>query len=278
MCGVRLCVAEHRRRAQLEVSRGVECRIVYEPVGVVAGVTPFNFPIMVPLWMLPQALVGGNAFILKPSEQVPLSCIRLAEMLQEAGLPDGIFNIVNGGQETVEALCDDEGIDALAFVGSTRVAKIVYGRAAQTGKRVLCLGGAKNHLFVVPDADLELTAANVMASFTGCARGSVAWPPPVMVAVGEVDHIIDEIKNHAERLETGKDMGAIVNEASVKRITGYIDAAEAQGAKVLVDGRNAKGGPGRLLGWANPVGRRNARHAGRQRRNLRARFVHCARQ
>ena len=131
---------------QLEVSRGVECRIVYEPVGVVAGVTPFNFPIMVPLWMLPQALVGGNAFILKPSEQVPLSCIRLAEMLQEAGLPDGIFNIVNGGQETVEALCDDEDIDALAFVGSTRVAKIVYGRAAQTGKRAL--GGAKNHLVV----------------------------------------------------------------------------------------------------------------------------------
>ena len=235
---------------QLEVSRGVECRIVYEPVGIVAGVTPFNFPIMVPLWMLPQALVGGNAFILKPSEQVPLSCIRLAEMLKEAGLPDGIFNIVNGGQETVEALCDNEDIDALAFVGSTRVAKIVYGRAAQTGKHVLCLGGAKNHLLVVPDADLELTAANVMASFTGCA-GQRCMAASVMVAVGEVDHIIDEIKNHAERVETGKDMGAIVNEASVKRITGYIDAAEAQGAKILVDGRNAKGGPDGY--WVGPT-------------------------
>ena len=124
---------------------------------------------MVPLWMLPQAIVGGNAFILKPSEQVPLSVVRLAELLQEAGLPEGIFNVLNGGRETVEALCDNEDIQALAFVGSTASPKIVYGRGAQTGKRVLCLGGAKNHLIVVPDADLELTAQNVMASFTGCA-------------------------------------------------------------------------------------------------------------
>lgn len=235
---------------QLEVSRGVECRIVYEPVGIVAGVTPFNFPIMVPLWMLPQALVGGNAFILKPSEQVPLSVIRLAELLQEAGLPDGIFNVVNGGQDAVEALCDNEGIDALAFVGSTRVAKIVYGRAAQTGKRVLCLGGAKNHLLVVPDADLELTAANVMASFTGCA-GQRCMAASVMVAVGEVDHIIDAIKTHAEKVNIGEDMGAIVNESSVARIKGYIDAAEAQGAKVLVDGRGAKAGDDGY--WVGPT-------------------------
>ena len=134
---------------QLDVSRGVNCKVIHEPIGIVAGVTPFNFPMMVPLWMLPQALVGGNAFILKASEQVPLSVVRLAEMLQEAGLPDGIFNYVNGGKETVEALCDNEDINALAFVGSTRVAKLVYGRAAATGKRVLCLGGAKNHLIVV---------------------------------------------------------------------------------------------------------------------------------
>ncbi len=221
---------------QLEVSRGVECRIVYEPVGIVAGVTPFNFPLMVPLWMLPQALVGGNAFILKPSEQVPLSCIRLAELLQEAGLPDGIFNIINGGQESVEALCDSEDIDALAFVGSTRVAKIVYGRAAQTGKRVLCLGGAKNHLIVVPDADLELTAQNVTASYTGCA-GQRCMAASVLVAVGDVDHIIDAVVEQSEQIKLGEDLGAIVNEASVERITRYINEAESQGAKILVDGR-----------------------------------------
>ena len=226
---------------QLEVSRGVECREIYEPIGIVAGVTPFNFPLMVPLWMLPQALVGGNAFILKPSEQVPLSVIRLAEMLQEAGLPDGIFNVVNGGQEAVEALCDNEDIGALAFVGSTRVAKIVYGRGAQTGKKVLCLGGAKNHLIVVPDADLELTAANVTASYTGCA-GQRCMAASVMLAVGDVDHIIDAVRAHSERIELGKNVGAITNAASVERITRYINQAEEMGAKVLVDGRGAKVG------------------------------------
>ena len=181
--------------------------------------------------MLPQAIVGGNAFILKPSEQVPLSVVRLAELLQESGLPDGIFNVLNGGRETVEALCDNEDIQALAFVGSTRVAKIVYGRGAQTGKRVLCLGGAKNHLIVVPDADLELTAQNVMASFTGCA-GQRCMAASVLVAVGEVDHIISEICNQAAALKVGSQMGAITNHSSVERITGYINKAEADGAKI----------------------------------------------
>ena len=232
---------------QLEVSRGVDCRIVYESVGIVAGITPFNFPLMVPLWMLPQALVGGNAFILKPSEQVPLSCIRLAEMLKDAGVPDGIFNIVNGGQKAVEALCDHEEIGALAFVGSTRVAKIVYGRAAQTGKRVLCLGGAKNHLIVVPDADLELTAQNVTASYTGCA-GQRCMAASVMVAVGEVDHIVEAIAEHSKQIELGKDLGTIVNKASVERINRYINEAESQGAKILVDGRGQGNGEGYWLG------------------------------
>jgi malonate-semialdehyde dehydrogenase (acetylating) / methylmalonate-semialdehyde dehydrogenase len=221
---------------QLDVSRGVNCKVVYEPVGIVAGVTPFNFPMMVPLWMLPQALIGGNAFILKASEQVPLSVVRLAEMLQEAGLPDGIFNFVNGGKETVEALCDNEDIDALAFVGSTRVAKLVYGRAAATGKRVLCLGGAKNHLIVVPDADLDLTAQNVMASFTGCA-GQRCMAAAVLVAVGNVDHIIEEVCKRARAMKLGAELGAITNASSVTRITGYIDRAEAAGSDVLVDGR-----------------------------------------
>ena len=169
---------------QLEVSRGVNCELRYEPLGVVAGVVPFNFPFMVPLWMLPQALVGGNAFLLKPSEQVPLCSLKLASIFGEAGLPPGILNLVQGGREVVEALCDHEGISALAFVGSTRVAKIVYGRAAATGKRALCLGGAKNHLIVVPDADLEVASQNIVASFTGCS-GQRCMAASVLVAVGD---------------------------------------------------------------------------------------------
>jgi malonate-semialdehyde dehydrogenase (acetylating) / methylmalonate-semialdehyde dehydrogenase len=222
---------------QLDVSRGVNCRVVYESVGIVAGITPFNFPLMVPLWMLPQALVGGNAFILKPSEQVPLSVVRLAELLQEAGVPDGIFNVVNGGKETVEALCDNEDIEALAFVGSTRVAKLVYGRAAMTGKRVLCLGGAKNHLIVVPDANLELTSQNVLASFTGCA-GQRCMAASVLVAVGDVDNIISEVCRQAKEMQLGADMGAITNSSSVTRIKRYIDQAEESGASILLDGRS----------------------------------------
>ena len=224
---------------QLDVSRGVNCKVTHEALGIVAGITPFNFPLMVPLWMLPQALVGGNAFILKASEQVPLSVVRLAEMLKEAGLPDGIFNFVNGGKETVEALCDNEEISALAFVGSTKVAKLVYARGAQTGKRMLCLGGAKNHLIVVPDADLELTAQNVVASFTGCA-GQRCMAASVLVAVGNIDHIIAEICRQAKNIKLGVDVGAITNASSVTRITGYIDRAEKSGSSILVDGRGQK--------------------------------------
>lgn len=223
---------------ELEVSRGVTCEIGYAPLGVVGGVTPFNFPNMVPLWMLPQALVGGNAFVLKPSEQVPLSALRLGDLLTEAGLPKGVFNVVNGAKDVVEALCDHPGIAALAFVGSTRVAKVVYARASATGKRALCLGGAKNHLIVVPDADLELTAENVVASFTGCA-GQRCMAASVMLAVGDVDPIVDAIRERASGLEIGKDIGPITNAASVERIRGYIDGAEKAGAKVLVDGRGA---------------------------------------
>ena len=228
---------------QLDVSRGVNCRIVYEPVGITAGVTPFNFPMMVPLWMIPQCLVAGNAFILKASEQVPLSGMRLAELLSEAGLPAGIFNLINGDKDAVEALCDHPEIDALAFVGSTRVAKLVYGRGAASGKRVLCLGGAKNHLIVVPDADVELTAENVVASYTGCS-GQRCMAAAVLVAVGEVDHIIERVRARSAELVPGKDHGAITTQAAAERITGIIDGAEKAGAKILVDGRGKSGGEG----------------------------------
>ncbi len=221
---------------QLEVSRGVACEVVYEPLGVVAGIVPFNFPMMVPLWTIPQALVGGNAYILKPSERVPLSSLRLAQLLVESGLPKGVFNVVQGSKEVVEAICDHPLIKAVGFVGSTKVAKLVYGRAAQNGKRALCLGGAKNHLIVVPDADVELTAENVVASFTGCA-GQRCMAASVLVAVGKVDAILDAVRARAAKLVTGKDMGPVTTPQAVERITRYIDEAEKAGAKVVLDGR-----------------------------------------
>lgn len=232
---------------QLEVSRGVECREVYEPLGVCAGVTPFNFPYMVPMWMLPQVLVAGNTFVLKPSEQVPLSCIRMAELLDEAGLPPGVFNVVQGGKAVVEALCDHPDIRALGFVGSTRVAKIVYSRAASHGKSALCLGGAKNHLIIVPDADEELTTENVVASYTGCA-GQRCMAASVLVAVGECDNIVDSIIQKSASVRAGENLGAIVNKESVDRINGYIEDAIERGAKVLIDGRNPRDGEGYWVG------------------------------
>ncbi len=235
---------------QLEVSRGVACEVAYAPLGVVAGITPFNFPMMVPLWMLPQALVGGNAFVLKPSERVPLSTLRLAELLKEAGLPAGVFNMVQGGRDVVEALCDHPQVKAVGFVGSTKVAKLVYARASAHGKRALCLGGAKNHLIVVPDADLELTAENVVASFTGCA-GQRCMAASVLIAVGDVEHILKAVRERAARIAPGKDLGPVTTQAARQRITGYIDGAEKMGAKVVLDGRSANPVPGGF--WVGPT-------------------------
>ncbi len=235
---------------QLDVSRGVTCEVVYEPLGVVAGIVPFNFPIMVPLWMLPQALVGGNSFLLKPSERVPLTTMRLAELFTEAGLPKGVLNIVQGGREVVEAICDHPKIRAVGFVGSTRVAKTVYGRSSVEGKRALCLGGAKNHLIVVPDADVQVTADNVVASFTGCA-GQRCMAASVLLAVGEVDHIIKAIQEKAAKLVTGKDMGPVTTEVAEKRIEGYIAGAEKSGAKIVLDGRGKKADAGGF--WVGPT-------------------------
>lgn len=223
----------------LEVSRGVECRVERFPVGVVAAITPFNFPNMVPNWSIPNALALGNTLVLKPSELVPLSAGRIAELLKEAGLPAGVLQIVHGGQEAVEAICDHPDIAAISFVGSTRVAKIVYRRATGNLKRCLALGGAKNHLIVMPDADREMTASNVVASMSGCA-GQRCMAASVMVAVSETDHIIKRMVEKAKAMVLGQDVGPVITAAALKRITGYIDAAEKAGAKVLVDGRGAK--------------------------------------
>src|SRR5947207_2309370 len=220
----------------LEVSRGVECRVERYPVGIVASITPFNFPNMVPNWTLPNALALGNCMILKPSEQVPISAGRIAELLREAGLPDGVFNVVHGGQETVEAICDHPDIEGITFVGSTRVAKIVYRRGTANLKRVLALGGAKNHLIVMPDAEQEMTSSNVVASMSGCA-GQRCMAASVMMAVGNTDHIVERMVKIMRSLTPGKHLGPVISKEAKQRIEGYITEAEKAGAKVLVDGR-----------------------------------------
>lgn len=220
----------------LEVSNGVDCYTRHEPIGVVAGITPFNFPAMVPLWMFPLAIACGNTFILKPSEQVPLTSLRLADLFQEAGLPDAVFNVLHGDRETVEAILDHPGISGVTFVGSTPVAKSVYLRGTANGKRVLALGGAKNHLVVVPDANPAITARNAVASATGCA-GQRCMAASVLIAVGECDSVLDAIAEEMLKVRAGENMGAIISETAKQRILGYIDRAEKSGAKIRVDGR-----------------------------------------
>lgn len=223
----------------LEVSRGVECRVEHKALGVVASIAPFNFPHMVPHWTIPNAIALGNCMILKPSEQVPISSNRIAEMLKEAGLPDGVFNVVNGDRAIVEAICDHPDIQAVSFVGSTKVAKIVYKRATSNLKRCTALGGAKNHLMVMPDAHPDMTASNVTASMSGCA-GQRCMAASAMVAVGSIDPIISKICDEARKIVPGKNLGSVISLEAKQRIERYITEAENAGAKVLVDGRNWK--------------------------------------
>lgn len=220
-----------------EVSKGVECRTERKPLGVVASITPFNFPNMVPHWTLPNALVLGNTMVMKPSELVPLSTVRMAELLKEAGLPDGVFNIVNGGKDVVEAICDHPDIKAVSFVGSTKVAKIVYKRATSTLKRCVALGGAKNHLLVLPDANPKMTASNVVASMSGCA-GQRCMAASVMVGIDKVQHIIDLMVEAAKEIVPGDNLGSVITAESKERIESYITEAENDGAIILLDGRN----------------------------------------
>ena len=222
----------------LEVSKGVECRTEHFPIGVVASIAPFNFPLMVPNWTLPNAIALGNTMIIKPSELVPLSTVRMTELLKEAGLPDGVFNVINGGKEIVEGLCDHPDIDAISFVGSTKVAKLVYQRSTHNLKRCIALGGAKNHLFVLPDANPTMTANDVTASMSGCA-GQRCMAASAMLAVGDVDPIIEQICEAARKIVAGENLGAVISKEAKERIEGYITQAENDGAKILVDGRGA---------------------------------------
>ena len=236
----------------LEVSRGVECRIDRYPVGVVASIVPFNFPSMVPHWTIPNAIALGNCMILKPSELVPLSAGRIAELLAEAGLPPSVFNLVHGGQEVVEAICDHPEIAAVSFVGSTRVAKLVYRRATANLKRALALGGAKNHLFVLPDADPQLTSTNVVGSMSGCA-GQRCMAGSVMLAVPETDAIVRQVVAHARTIVPGENLGPVISWEAKQRIEGYIEEAVIAGATLVLDGRGATV-PGREGGfWIGPT-------------------------
>jgi malonate-semialdehyde dehydrogenase (acetylating)/methylmalonate-semialdehyde dehydrogenase len=221
----------------LEVSKGVECRTEHFPIGVVAAIVPFNFPLMVPNWTMPNALVLGNTMIMKPSELVPLSCQRMAELLKDAGLPDGVFNIINGGKDVVEGICDHAGIEAVSFVGSTKVAKLVYQRSTNSLKRCIALGGAKNHLFVLPDANPTMTATNVTASMSGCA-GQRCMAASAMLAVGNVDPIIEQIAAEARKVVPAKIWRRDLKGAK-SAFENYITEAERDGAKILVDGRGA---------------------------------------
>jgi malonate-semialdehyde dehydrogenase (acetylating) / methylmalonate-semialdehyde dehydrogenase len=236
----------------LEVSRGVECRTDRHPIGVVASIVPFNFPSMVPHWTIPNAIALGNCMVLKPSELVPLSAGRIAELLAEAGLPDGVFNVVHGAQEVVEAICDHPGIAAITFVGSTRVAKLVYRRGTGNLKRVLALGGAKNHLFVLPDANPDMTSTNIVASMSGCT-GQRCMAASVMLAISETDHIVRRMVEHARTVVPGENLGPVISLEAKQRIERCIGEAETAGATVLLDGRNATV-PGREGGfWIGPT-------------------------
>jgi len=222
---------------RMEVSNGIHCEYRREPLGVVAGVTPFNFPAMVPMWMMPIALTLGNAFIWKPSDKTPLTSKVMGDAFLEAGLPPGVLSILQGGKETVEGILDADGISAVAFVGSTAVAKSVFARGASNHKRVLALGGAKNHIILMPDADRDMAVDGILASFTGCA-GQRCMAASVLLAVGDTDDILDGIRQKAEKVQLGSGMGAIITKESLERLEAALARAESDGAVLAVDGRN----------------------------------------
>jgi malonate-semialdehyde dehydrogenase (acetylating)/methylmalonate-semialdehyde dehydrogenase len=228
------------------VGTAVDSWSVRQPVGVCAGITPFNFPAMVPMWMFPVAIACGNTFILKPSEKDPSCPMRVAELLKEAGLPDGVFNVVNGDREAVDTLLTDPNVAAVSFVGSTPVAEYIYRTASTHGKRVQALGGAKNHMVVMPDAD----TANAASALVGAAYGSAGercMAISVAIAVGDAgDRLIEAVRQQLQDLKIGPgtaeavDMGPLVTREHLERVRGYVDLGVQEGAKLVVDGRSVK--------------------------------------
>ncbi len=251
------CGLGHLLKGELspQVSGGVDSYSMRQPLGVVAGITPFNFPAMVPMWMFPLAVAAGNAFILKPSEQDPSTSLLLAELLAEAGLPDGIFSVVHGDRETVQAILEHPGIAAVSFVGSTPVARHIYETGTAHGKRVQALGGAKNHAVVLPDADLELAADGLVSAGYGSA-GQRCMAVSVAVAVGDVgDALVAAVRERIDALVVGpgtdpaSTMGPLISAAHRDRVAAYVDAGVQEGAELVVDGRDpGVDGGGHFLG------------------------------
>ena len=234
------------------VGRGVDSWSMRQPLGVCAGITPFNFPAMVPMWMFPVAIACGNTFILKPSEKDPSCSMMLADLLKEAGLPDGVFNIVNGDKESVDALLEHKDVAAISFVGSTGIAKYIYENAAKFEKRVQALGGAKNHCVVMPDSDLDQAVNGLMGAAYGSA-GERCMAQSVAVAVGNVgDELVKRLSQKVEALKVGpgmdktSEMGPLVTKEHLDKVRGYVDLGVEEGAKLVVDGRNLK-----LQGYEN---------------------------
>ena len=254
---VEFCIgAPHLLKGEFTDSagRGIDIHSLRQPLGVVAGITPFNFPAMVPLWMIPSALACGNAFILKPSERDPTTANMLAALLKEAGLPDGILQVVHGDKEAVDAILDNPTIQAVSFVGSTPIAQYIYARAAETGKRAQCFGGAKNHMIVMPDADLDQAADALVGAGYGAA-GERCMAISVAVPVGEktADALIERLIPRIERLKIGPwtagedvDYGPVITAAAQANILRLVQSGIDQGAKLVVDGRNFK-----LQGYEN---------------------------
>jgi malonate-semialdehyde dehydrogenase (acetylating)/methylmalonate-semialdehyde dehydrogenase len=229
-----------------DVTPGVDEMLIRQPLGVVAAIVPFNFPAMIPFWFLPYAIACGNTLVLKPSERVPLTMRRIIELVEATGLPRGVVNLVNGGREVVEALCDHPQVRAISFVGSTPVAKHVYARAAASGKRMQCQGGAKNHVVVLPDADMELATQIIGDSAFGCA-GQRCLAVSVAITIGDAQKTFrDSISYAASSLRVGNGLGAdvqmgpVISRESKQRVESLIAAGVAEGAKPIVDGRNTK--------------------------------------
>jgi malonate-semialdehyde dehydrogenase (acetylating)/methylmalonate-semialdehyde dehydrogenase len=241
-------------RTLRDVSGGVDQDLHRYPVGVCAGIPPFNFPVMIPLWMFPLSVVAGNTFVLKPSERTPLGAQRLAELFLEAGFPEGVLNLVHGARDAVDALLSHPNVQAISFVGSAAVARLVYQAAAATGKRVQALGGAKNHIVVMPDADPDLTVPAILNSAFGnagerCLAGSVA------VAVGEAaERFLGPLKDAASKMvvgpgdQAGVQVGPLIRADHRDRVAAYVDSGVAEGAELVVDGRGEMSRPGFFLG------------------------------
>jgi malonate-semialdehyde dehydrogenase (acetylating)/methylmalonate-semialdehyde dehydrogenase len=240
-CAPELLKGEHSKN----VAPNIDSWSEFQPLGVVAGITPFNFPAMVPLWMYPMAIVCGNCFILKPSERDPSSTLFIAELLKEAGLPDGVMNVVNGDKEAVDTLLHDERIKAVSFVGSTPIAEYIYSTANANGKRCQALGGAKNHAIVMPDADMDNAVAQLLGAAFG-SSGERCMALSVAVAVGDAaaDALVSKMQEAMKGLKIGpchdadNDFGPVITHQHQQKVFGYIDSAEQQGADIVVDGRN----------------------------------------